>query len=469
MQSPTIFNMLWTACRLHPMTPYILHCGGLITQARQGGTADADIDAPEAWDIQTGSPNVVVAVIDTGRYNHVDLLPNVWTNPGEIAGNGIDDDGNGYIDDVNGWNFYGNNNVLYGSDACSDAHGTHTAGTIGAVGNNGTGVVGVNWNVGIMSLKFLGGAGCSGTTANAILAVHYAANNGAYLTSNSWGGGGFSQALKDAIDASGILFMAAAGNGGADGIGDNNDITPFYPASYASANIISVASTTSTDSRSGFSNYGATSVDLGAPGSSILSTTPNNTYTSYNGASMATPHVSVVAALLYAEFPGITTADVKCRILNSVDPIPALAGVTVTGGRLNAYKALTTPCVNVIDIEGSLTVGGSPSSGNPVKLRLVGVGLVGSTTTNGAGAYQFDPVSAGNYRINIRNIGVSAATTVAGNLLIKGSASVGNPVKLINAATGATVSATTDGSGNFSFAGVSPGTYRINIRNVIVP
>jgi len=230
------------------------------------GTADADIDAPEAWDITTGSSDVVVAVIDSGAdYNHPDLSANIWTNPDEIAGNGIDDDGNGYIDDIRGWDFVDDDN----DPVDSNNHGTHVAGTIAAVGNNSTGVTGVCWTAKIMVLRFLNAFG-SGTTANSISAIEYANAKGAHVINNSWGGGGFSQALKDAIDASSALVVCAAGNDGTDNAG-----TPHYPASYISTNIIAVAATDQNDNLASFSNYGATSVDVAAPGTNIYSSRPD--------------------------------------------------------------------------------------------------------------------------------------------------------------------------------------------------
>jgi len=297
-------------------------------------TNDADIDAPEAWDIQTGNPNLVIGVIDTGvDYNHPDLVGNIWTNPGEIAGDGIDNDNNGYIDDIRGWDFaYNDNNP---SDV--DGHGTHVSGTIAGKGNNGVGVTGVAWNAKIMPLKFLNDSG-SGSTSNAILAINYATAKGVKLTNNSWGGGGYSQALYDAINAAGqqgALFIAAAGNDS-----NNTDITPAYPASYNLANIISVASTTNTDSLSYFSNYGLTSVDLGAPGSNIYSTLPNNSYGTYSGTSMASPHVAGAAALVWSQNPTWTAQQVKNTLMNTGDPIAALAGKTVSGKRLNVFNAL---------------------------------------------------------------------------------------------------------------------------------
>ena len=334
-----------------PNDPSFSQLWGLNNTGQSGGTVDADIDAPEAWDIQTGNPNLVVGIIDTGvDYNHQDLVGNIWTNPGEIAADGIDNDGNGYIDDVRGWDFaYNDNNPMdvYG-------HGTHVSGTIAGKGNNGIGVTGVAWNAQIMPLKFLDDSG-SGSTSNAILAISYATAKGVKITNNSWGGGSFSQALYDAINAAGqlgSLFIAAAGND----YGNNNDTNPHYPSSYNLANIISVASTTRTDSLSSFSNIGLTSVDLGAPGSDIYSTTPGNTYSTYSGTSMATPHVSGAAALLWSQNPTWTAQQVKTALMNTGDSLASLAGKTVSGKRLNVYNALAASNLP------SVTVSVSPAS-----------------------------------------------------------------------------------------------------------
>jgi len=330
-----------------PNDPSFPSLYGLNNTGQTGGTPDADIDAPEAWDLTIGSRSIVVGVIDTGvDYNHPDLAANIWTNPVEIAGDGIDNDGNGYVDDVHGWDFYNND-----ADPMDDnGHGTHVSGTIGAVGNNGVGVAGVNWQVQIMGLKFLGSGG-SGPTSAAVSAVNYATTmrqlystsggtRGAnvVLTNNSWGGGAFSQALSDAIAASGnagMLFVASAGNAAS-----NNDAIPSYPASYNLPNIIAVAATDRNDALASFSNYGATSVDLAAPGVDILSTTPNNTYSSFSGTSMAAPHVSGVAALAWSYAPGATYQQIRDALFAGVDPVPALIGRTVTGGRLNARYTL---------------------------------------------------------------------------------------------------------------------------------
>ena len=265
-----------------------------------GGLADADIDALEAWQVSQGSSNVVVGVLDSGvDYTHPDLASQMWVNPGEdCAGcrsNGLDDDANGYVDDWRGWDFAGNDN-----DPMDDnGHGTHVAGTIGAR-QDSQGVVGVSWRVRLMPLKFIGANG-EGTAADAVRAVLYAAANGAQITNNSYGGDGFSQAMLDAIqtsDAAGSLFVAAAGNDFS-----NNDEAPVYPADYDVPNVLTVAASDHFDRKAWFSNYGAASVDLAAPGFGIYSTWPGGGYRSSDGTSMAAPHVAGAAALAKA-LPG---------------------------------------------------------------------------------------------------------------------------------------------------------------------
>lgn len=308
--------------------------GQFTTPSNQYGS-----EAAAAWaNGHTGSSTVYVGIIDEGAmYNHEDLAGN-FGNPLEIAGNGVDDDGNGYVDDTYGWDFVQNDNSTF--DGNQDDHGTHVAGTIGAKGGNGKGVAGVNWQVRMISGKFLGPNG--GTTANAIKAVDYMTFLKARLnivaTNNSWGGGGFSQFLKDAIDRAGnnnILFIAAAGNSSL-----NLNNSPSYPVSYTSSNIIGVAALTSTGGLASYSNYGSTSVDIGAPGSGIYSTLPgkknnSSSYGSYSGTSMATPHVSGAAALYAATHASASAADIKAAILNNAKATSSLTGKTVTGGRLN--------------------------------------------------------------------------------------------------------------------------------------
>jgi subtilisin family serine protease len=322
--------------------------GDATTPANQYGS-----QAGEAWAAgHVGSAAVYVGIIDEGvMAGHEDLGVNVFVNPFDPV-DGVDNDGNGYVDDVRGWDFANKDNSTF--DGLNDDHATHVAGTIGALGGNAIGAAGVNWNVTMIPAKFLGKNG--GTTADAIKAVDYLTDlktrHGFNIvaTNNSWGGGGFSQALLDAINRggnAGILFIAAAGNGGRDGVGDNNDSTPSYPASYvcSSSNgdcVISVAAITSTGARSSFSNYGANSVDIGAPGSAVYSTVPvrksgliASGYASYSGTSMATPHVTGAAALYASTHPGATAAEIKAAILSNAIPTSSLAGRTLTGGRLN--------------------------------------------------------------------------------------------------------------------------------------
>jgi len=372
-----------------------------------GGTFG--INAPLAWDTTTGTTTPVVAVIDTGvDYRHVDLFRNIWLNQGEIPANiraalvdldgdgiitfwdlndsrnqgagkitdldadgritgadllrntsqggwadGADTNADGFIDDLVGWDFVNNDNNPFDDHN----HGTHVSGTIGAIGNNSTGVVGVNWKVQIMGLKFLDASG-SGNDANAATAIRYAADHGSQISNNSWGGGGFSNTLNSAIAyAAGLdhLFVAAAGNNGA-----NTDVNVNYPSGYNQPNIISVAATTSSGALASFSNYGATTVDLGAPGESIYSTLPNNSYAYFSGTSMATPHVAGAAALLLARTPSLTYGELKDRLLSTTTPLASLAGKTVTGGLLNVGNAIQNgPEISVLDGANNLTDGTS--------------------------------------------------------------------------------------------------------------
>ena len=334
-----------------PNDPSFGRLWGLDNTGQSGGVAGADIDATRAWDVSTGSRSVVVAVIDTGvDYRHADLAANMWRNPGEVAGNGIDDDRNGFVDDVYGWDFANGDGDPYDDEG----HGTHVAGTIGAVGNNGVGVTGVNWAVSIMALKFLGSDG-SGSTSDAIAAINYATRMrrdfgvNVVATNNSWGGGGSSAALRRAIQAggdAGILFVAAAGNEGV-----NNDVTPSYPANDTSTAVIAVAATDRSNRLASFSNYGATSVDIAAPGAAIYSTVPGNGYASYSGTSMATPHVTGAVALLAAANPQATGAAIRSAILSSATRVTGLAGKVATGGVLDVAAALTALGTGTLPVE----------------------------------------------------------------------------------------------------------------------
>jgi serine protease len=304
------------------------------------GVPGADARLSGAWSISTGDPGVIIAVIDTGvQHTHPDLAPNIWTNPGEIPGNGLDDDRNGYIDDVRGWDFYDR-------DADPDdanGHGTHVAGIIGAAGNNAYGVAGVMWSCRIMPLRFVGPTG--GYMSDAVAALQYAVSRGAKVSNNSWGAvGAYSQAMFDAINAarsSGHIFVAAAGNGDTDNIGDNNDLAPFYPASYTLDNVIAVAAVDNDDHRPVFSNFGAGSVDIAAPGVNIISTYPGGSFGYNNGTSTAAPHVAGVAGLLCSSNPTASYQTVRSRILETARPVPAFANLTATGGVLDAAAALT--------------------------------------------------------------------------------------------------------------------------------
>ncbi|KAA1153959.1 PKD domain-containing protein [Pseudoalteromonas sp. FUC4] len=322
-----------------PNDPRFDELWGLNNEGQTGGTVDADIDAVEAWTISTGSRDVVVGVIDTGvDYTHSDLASNIWVNSAEIAGDGIDNDGNGFIDDIHGINAITNT----GDPMDDEGHGTHVSGTIGASGNNSVGVVGVNQEVSIVGCKFLDSVG-DGSTSDAIKCIDYMVglkNSGVNLRvlNNSWGGGGYSQALADAIESSEaaeLLFVAAAGNDTID-----NDVNPHYPSNYENASVLSVASTNQTDDISWFSHWGLTSVDMGAPGTAILSTTPGESYASYSGTSMATPHVAGAAALVLSVNPDLTTQELKALLMSSGDVNAALQGKTVAGTRLNANQAL---------------------------------------------------------------------------------------------------------------------------------
>lgn len=325
-----------------PNDPTYPAMDGLDNTGQNGGTPDADIDAPEAWDLTTGSTEVVIAIIDSGLDTaHPDIAANVWVNPGEIAGDGIDNDGNGYIDDVSGWDFANNDNVP--NDVVG--HGTHVAGTVAAVGNNGVGVTGVSWNSKLLPLK-IGEATL--TTAAIVEAIQYATMmRSTYginipVSNNSYGGYGYSQATFDAVAAhtgAGILFVAAAGNDTND-----NDAIPSYPAGFDLPGIVAVAASDNDDQLAGFSNYGTTTVDIAGPGVSVTSTWPTALiaagYNTIDGTSMASPHVAGVVALMNSLVPGLSIDVVKAALLAGADVIPAFGGDVAGNRRLNALGAL---------------------------------------------------------------------------------------------------------------------------------
>lgn len=302
---------------------------------RGGGKADPDIDAPEAWNIFQGSSNIIVAVLDSGvDYNHEDLAANIWTNSDEIAGNDFDDDGNGYKDDVHGYDFVNND----GDPMDVRGHGTACAGVIGAVGNNGLGITGINWNVSIMCLKIHNDQGIS-TAADVIEATHYAIENGAHITSNSYGNreDKADPLVREAIESAnlaGLLCVFACGNQGVD-----TDITPFYPACHDNDNIISVTATDKNDKQ--HYSWGRETVDMAGCSPQITTTRPGNEYTHmFNGTSAACPHVAGVAALVWGYESSLSHMDVKNRLMDTVRLVPSLTGLCVTEGTVNAYNAL---------------------------------------------------------------------------------------------------------------------------------
>ncbi|WP_269525997.1 S8 family serine peptidase [Coraliomargarita parva] len=322
---------------------------GLRNTGQNGGLPGVDINAEAAWGLTTGEPAVVVGVIDTGvRYTHQDLIHNMWVNSGEIPGNGTDDDGNGYVDDIYGINaITGSGNPMDDHD-----HGSHVAGTIAASANDAGPHVGVAYHVQLMALKFMSASG-TGNISDAITCIEYAIEQDVDILSNSWGGGGYSQAMFDAISAAndaGILFVAASGNSGL-----NNDILPHYPSSYEVDNVVAVAAIDRTGALAGFSNYGVSSVDIAAPGVDIYSciSSSDTAYASYSGTSMATPHVAGVAALLVSEFPAAGVAELKNRLFSAAAPLGSLSGRIGTGGMVDAYAALQLAEDGVLELQAS--------------------------------------------------------------------------------------------------------------------
>ena len=369
---------------------------------QQGGTPGDDIHAVPAWDQTTGSNQVLVAVVDTGMdMTHPDLVDNLYTNPGEIPGNGIDDDGNGFVDDVHGFDF-----ANFDGDPTDDnGHGTHVAGTIGAHGNDGIGIAGVVWHVRLLPLKFLDAQG-TGTTSDAVDCIDYAVQAGAQIINASWGSGEQSLALELAIQGAndaGVLFVAAAGNAGSD-----NDRYPNFPSNFPEPNVIAVGSTGRMDDRSPFSNYGATTVDLFAPGLQILSTLPNGQYGLASGTSMATPHVSGALALLKSRFPGMSAPTMKQILLAATDRVPGLAGYSVTGGRLNVARMLdgvdSTDPGPIGDLASSLV------SSDRVSVTWTATGDDGGvgTATDYELRYSLSPIDSSSFASGVRVAGVAA-------------------------------------------------------------
>ncbi|MBI5280259.1 MAG: S8 family serine peptidase [Candidatus Solibacter usitatus] len=406
------------------------------------GIAGADIDAARAWDITTGTKSVAVGIVDTGIfYSHPDLAANVWSAPRafSVTIGGV------VINCAAGTR--GFNAITKSCNPNDDNnHGTHVAGTIGGAGNNGVGVTGVNWQTSLVGLKFLSASG-SGTTSDAINAIEFAVQLKQKGLANirvlnaSWGGGGFSQALLDEINraaANDILFVAAAGNAGT-----NNDATAFYPANYNAPNVVAVAATDNQDNKASFSNYGATTVDLGAPGLYIYSTIMNGGYAWSSGTSMATPHVAGAAALVLAKC-SLGVAALKSALLNTVEPVASLTGKTVTGGRLNVYQALNS-CggappdfsLSMSPVSGTVAQGSSaastvtvtPSNGFAGLVTLSAAGLpagaAASFSANPAAASSLMTITAGaatpagTYTVTVTGVGGTLTHTATFTLTVQ--------------------------------------------------
>jgi subtilisin family serine protease len=398
------------------------------------GTEDIDIDGLEALRITTGSPSLVVAVIDSGvDFSHPDLADRAWTNPGEtgvLALPGVDDDGNGYVDDIHGWDFCNDDASVY--DANQGGHGTHVAGTI-AASVNGTGVIGVAPNVKIMALKFIKSSGC-GFDSMAIEAIDYAASFGVPVINASWGDAHRSLPLESAIADGNALFVAAAGN---DGLNLDSGSNDFYPAESPLANILSVAAIDQRGNRASFSNYGAAAVDIAAPGTNILSTWPSGQFAWSNGTSMAAPHVSGVAALGLSVAPSLSTDALKSRILARGVTLPGVVGKTVTGKLVNAMR--------VADVVGPTAL--------PVDRHGINVGstIGSSVSTTLAWPPATDDHSGVSSYIVRRRVGSGAWTILASSLTTR-SFKVSLP---FNTATQFGI-AGRDGVGNVGPQAVSP-------------
>lgn len=444
------------------------------------------IKAPDAWNVGTGSRDVVVAILDSGiDLNHADIQANLWKNPKEIAGNGIDDDGNGYIDDV-----YGFNGITPGAaPQDTNGHGTHCVGLIGAVGNNGIGVTGANWNVKIMVLKFLGADG-GGADDDAIACFEYAIKMkqqfgvNLRVISNSYAGPNDNIAFKaayQAAESAGILQVCAAGNDG-----QNNDVTPQYPASYSTATNIAVAASDQNDALANFSNYGATSVDIAAPGVDIPSLLLGGGIINMSGTSMATPIVAGAAALLSSREPGLSASALKERLLTTADPIAGLKGVVKSGARLNMARALTPVSY---ELKGQVY---RLSGTSRIPIPNATVSLSGRATTSiltaNSGGYSFGNLPAGTYtlQVTLKGYTFDAATRTfplpngATRLTVdfaaktapsafytlfgtaRDAAGVGQAgISIFSRISPATILAVTDSRGRYSIPDMAPGTYSL--------
>jgi subtilisin family serine protease len=402
-------NYIASGFQLLPNDPMFNDQYALNNIGQTGGILDADIDAPEAWTRFTGSGDVLVAILDTGiQQDHVDLSSNIYTNPNEIPGNGIDDDGFCYIgndganhctvDDTHGWNFCGHTaepSYYYsGPPQNYRAHGSHVMGTIAASGNNSIGVTGINWSASVLPVQILcppwagGGFGTDSTNmVDASAAIMYAVFSGADIMSHSWGNFIYSQTLYDAFsaaDSAGVLSVIAAGNTSS----DNDGTTPAYPASFDLPGIVSVAASDSSDNLATFSNYGLVSVDLAAPGANILSTVPPHQYGTMSGTSMAAPHVTGVAALVLGKRRDLTSYEVKNVLLGSVDQKPAFTGKMASNGRLNADRAVQNATNLPLTVSGAInTTAGNSRQNVPVRITD-NLGGEWSASTDAAGHYR---------------------------------------------------------------------------------
>ncbi len=453
--SDAIIRQLENDPRIAYVEPnYIVHAFQLPNDPLLGSQyALTKIAAPNAWELQAANrDDLVVAVIDTGvALNHPDLAANIWTNPGETGNgketDGQDNDANGFIDDVHGWDFFDHDN----DPTDQNGHGSHIAGIIGAVGHNGRGGVGVAWkHVKIMPLRFLGPDG-GGPVSQALLALDYAINKGVKITSNSWGFPGprsgqpdYPQALEDMItyaNTRGVLVIAAAGNEHTDNDSDDINILPTYPSSYRLPNLLSVAAVDSADQLASFSNIGKETVHLAAPGVSIVSTGRSGDYVTMSGTSMACPHVSGVAALLWAEAPEKSMAEIRDAILTTGDSISSLVGKTVTGRRLNAYAALlkvrTTPnqppTVNLVSPSAGASLHGTVTLVATATDSDGSVRALSFNLPDGARAgQQIDPTNPGRYSYNWNTVGIANGTVSISVTAVddSGAATQSSPISL---------------------------------------